>query len=323
MTSKNTVLATAANGNIGSELVPRLLSEPNLKLVLPTSNANRLQSKFQFNAPNVTVEEGSIKDPVWVQSILSKHKVSKVFLCLSGPDELLVCLNFLDAMQRAGCIQHLIYLSGCGDFVSGHGIRLLMQTCSATPTLVKSTLEQKLAYGNLPWKTTVLGPSLFFSNDLRSKLSILQHNVYAEPLGETGTSRVALRDIALAVRNIFCGPTPDKWAAKKIMIGSKHMYTGTEIANLWSQATGGQVKMVGCDENSLTMLEEYLAEVTGRGKDWGRALRLMYESFVRDGFGMSDEEYQVQLELLGREPEVYPAWVKEEGESWKEGSIFP
>ena len=92
------------------------------------------------------------------------------------------------------------------------------------------------------------------------------------------------------------------------MIGSKHMYTGTEIANLWSQATGGQVKMVGCDENSLTMLEEYLAEVTGRGKDWGRALRLMYE---------------VQLELLGREPEVYPAWVKEEGESWKEGSIFP
>lgn len=320
MASEHTVFATAANGNIGSELVPRLLSEPSLRLVLPTSNASLLRSKFQLNAPKIAVEEGSIKDPIWVQSILTKHKVDKVFLCLAGTDELLTSLNFIDAMQRAGCVRHLIYLSGCGDFISDQGVRKLMQTCSSMHTLVKSTLEQKLAYGNLPWKTTVLGPSIFFANDLRSKPSILQHNLFDEPLGEMGMSRVSLQDIALAVRNIICDPSLDKWAAKKIMIGSKHMYTGTEIADLWSQATGRRVKMMGCDDKSLTMVERFLEEKTGRERGWGRDLRLMYETFAKEGFGMGEKEYQVQVELLGREPEDYAAWVKKEGESWKDGS---
>ena len=77
---------------------------------------------------------------------------------------------------------------------------------------------------------------------------------------------------------------------------------------------------MGCDDKSLTMVERFLEEKTGRESGWGRDLRLMYETFAKKGFGMGEEEYQVQVELLGREPEDYAAWVKKEGESWRDGS---
>ncbi|KAM0802948.1 hypothetical protein BDR22DRAFT_819596 [Usnea florida] len=327
--SQHTVLVTSANGNIGSALIPRLRSEQSLKLILPTTNALNLRSKFHLDddnvAPgngiaNVVVEQGSIKDPVWVQSLLTDHTVDIVFLCLAGTDEILTTLNFLDAMQRARCIKHLIYLSGCGDFLSDQGVRTLMRTCTCMHTLIKSTLEQKLAYGNLPWSTTVLGPSLFFTNDLRSKNSILTRNTFDEPLGECGASRVSLHDISLAVRNLifsFSSPHPEKYAGRKIMLGSLHRYTGGEITSLWSRATGREVKMIGCDEQSLDMVEKFLGEKTGRESGWGRDLRLMYETFAREGFGMGEKEYRVQVELLGREPEDYGSWVLREGEGWK------
>ena len=314
---EHTVLITAANGNIGSALVPTLLSEPRLKLILPTTNPRLLRSKFDLGATsNGIVEEGSVRDPIWVQNILTNYKVDFVFLCLAGTDELMTSLNFLDAMERAGCVRHLIYVSGCSDLVSDKAIKRLLQRSSCMHLLIKSTFEQKLAYANLPWQTTVLGPSIFFNNDLRSKAGMLERGVFNEPLGPKGTSRVSLWDVALAVRNIICDPKPKKWAGRKIMIGSKHMYSGGEIADLWSRATGRQIKMMGCDDESLTMVEKFLEEKTGRESGWGRDIRLMYEFFARDGFGMTEDDYKVQVDLLGRRPEDYGAWVKREAATW-------
>lgn len=124
--TKRNILITAAGGNIGTELIPRLLDDPKYHLVLPTSNAERLLSKLP-STRNVSVEHGDIQDPHWVESLLREHSVDTVFLCLMQEDEFLTTLNFLNAMERAGTVKYLVYLSICGDMVSPEGVETTMK----------------------------------------------------------------------------------------------------------------------------------------------------------------------------------------------------
>jgi uncharacterized protein YbjT (DUF2867 family) len=315
MSSTTTILVTAAGGNIGSILVPTLAQE-NVQLVLPTSNAARLEEKLS-TASNIAVEEGSIKDPQWVESILRKHQVDTVFLCLTSHDELIVALNFFDAMKRAGT-KHLVYVSACGDFATGPGLENLMRTQSAMHVVVKATIEQKLRYGNYPWTSTVLGPTLFFSNELRSKDIMLKEGFINYPLGEAGVSRISLPDIALAARNTLLHPT--KWAGKKIMLGSLRLFTGTETAALWSKALGREIRMEHDTEHYEDSSLQWVHEATGfdavMSKAWLRDMKLMFEAFGEHGFGMSEEEHQLQVEVLGKQPDDYEEWVHETGLQW-------
>ena len=44
----------------------------------------------------------------------------------------------------------------------------------------------------------------------------------------------------------------------------------------------------------------------------------MYELFAKMRFGMTDEEYETQQELLGKEPSNYEEFVKRTAVEWKE-----
>lgn len=316
MASTPTILITAAGGNIGSILVPQLAQEP-VQLVLPTSNAARLESTLS-PASNVAIEEGSIKDPRWVEAILRKHQVDTVFLCLTSHDELIVALNFFDAMKRAGTVKHLVYVSACGDFGSDAGLQSLMRTQSAMHVVVKATIEQKLEYGDYSWTTTILGPTLFFTNDLRSKDSMLEEGFFDEPLGKAGVSRISVPDIALAARNALLNPT--KWAGKKIMLGSLRRFTDAESAALWSNALGREIRMEQSPEHYETAYPQWKRRAFGlddvMSKAWERDLRLMYEAFGEYGFDMTEEEFQLQVEVLGKQPDDYAQWVLEMGSQW-------
>lgn len=316
MASTSTILITAAGGNIGSILVP-LLARKQVHLVLPTSNAARLATNFS-PASKIAIEEGSIKDPQWVEAILLKHQVDTVFLCLTSHDELIVALNFFDAMKRAGTVKHLVYVSACGDFVSDTGVKTLMRTQSAMHVVVKATIEQKLKYGNFSWTTTVLGPTLFFTNDLRSKDSMLNEGFFDEPLGEAGVSRISVPNIALAARNTLLDPA--KHAGKKIMLGSFRRFTGTESAALWSKALGREIRMEQSLEHYEAAYPLWKRKAFGlndvMSKAWERDLKLMYEAFGEHGFGMSEEEHQLQVDVLGKQPDEYAKWVHETGSQW-------
>ena len=316
MASTPTILVSAAGGNIGSVLVP-LLAQEQIQLVLPTSNASRLQTDIS-PASNIAIEEGSIKDPQWVESILTKHQVDTVFLCLTSHDELIVALNFFDAMKRAGTVKHLVYVSACGDFVTSAGLATLMRTQSAMHVVVKAAIEQKLKYGEFPWTATVLGPTLFFTNDLRSKDSMLKNGFFDEPLGNAGVSRISVPDIALAARNTLLNPS--KWASKKIMLGSLRRFTGIETAALWSKALGRKIRTEDDTEHYEAAYPQWKRQAFGlddvMSKAWERDLRLMYEAFGEHGFGMSEEEHKVQVEVLGKQPDDYTQWVQETGPQW-------
>lgn len=308
------ILVTAPGGNIGTELIPQLLQKPNWNLVLPTSNAARLQSKLptSTNPSQLTVEEGSIQDPHWIETLLTTHKIDTVFLCLTGTDELLTTLNILDAMRRAGTVKYLLYLSACGDFASPAGVQHTLRICSAEHVVVKTTLEQKLQSSDYPWQTTVLGPTLFFGNDLRSKRDMLEEGLFDEPLGERGVSRVATSDIAQAVCN--CIAAFPKYAGRKVQIGSLRTWTGREIAGLWGGVLGKEIRMAVVGDE----FEAAFSRKIGGDAAWARDLRLMYDTFAQERFGMSEEDYALQVEVLGKEAEDYEAWVRKVGAEWKE-----
>ncbi|KAK4550729.1 hypothetical protein LTR36_000308 [Oleoguttula mirabilis] len=313
--ARHNVLITSASGNIGKELVPLLLSSNlDLKLVLPTTNAQKLLSSVPAAASNqdVAVEEGNVQDPVWVQSLLHTHSIDTVFLNLAGVDELFTTCNFFASMVQSGSVKHLVYLSGCGDYLSTTGVKKLMQACTAGHCLVKSLIEQKIVYGDLPFTSTILGPTLFFTNDLRSKQAMLEASVFGEPLANV--SRVHPADIALAVQNCILDQGR-RWNLQKIMIGSKHCYTGGETAALWSRALQRDIVMT----DDMGAFEANIAMKMGGSVDaraWGRDLRSMYEYFAVYDFAMTGEDYDLQVELLGREPADYEQWVARTGSEW-------
>lgn len=312
-----TILLTAASGHIGHELLPVLQPLEGIRVILPTSNAARLSASLPVptasSAASFIVEEGSVKDPAWFQGLLTKYEVDTVFLCLTGEDELFTTMNCFDCLSRAKSVKHLIYLSACSDFASPEVAPSILQSCSAGHVLVKILTEQKLVYGNLPFTWTVIRPTLFFINDLRTKKSLLERGMYDEPLGEKGVSRVAPSDIALAIKNVIVDES-GKWVGKHVPIGSRRAYKGSEIANIWSNALGKEVDIYSADEDGLQRFEQELGARINAA--WGRDMRLMVETFAKRGFGMTEQEYQLQLELLGKVPEDYEAWVREVASTW-------
>ncbi|KAK8084660.1 hypothetical protein PG997_005931 [Apiospora hydei] len=325
MAPSRVILVTAASGNIGEHLIPLLASDPTTKLVLPTSRASSLQAQLAQHqqcqaGSNVFIEEGSIKDPAWLQGLLASHKVDTVFLNLTGDDELFTSLNCLDAVSRSGTVTQLIYLSGCMDFDTSENIQRWIAICSAAHVLVKPLVEQKLVHGeNLPFDWTILRPALFFTNDLRSKQSMLETGVLGVPFGEAGLSRVAPWDIALAVKNLMTahnnnGDSTNKWNRQKVAIGSRKAFKGSEIARTWSEALKKEINVLPANEEGFQKLEDWFGTLAGPA--WGRDLRLMHETFAAHGFGMTEEQYQKQVELLGQEPADYVEWVNSTGAQW-------
>lgn len=327
MAPSRVVLVTAASGHIGEHLIPLLAADPTLKLVLPTGRASRLQAQLvphQQCQPgsNVFIEEGSIKDPRWFQGLLASHQVDTILLNLTGDDELFTTLNCLDCVARTGTVKQLVYVSGCMDSATSESIqRHIIAPCSSAHVLVKPLIEQKLAHGGFRFDWTVLHPTLFFTNDLRSKQSMLEKGFFDVPFGEVGLSRVAPWDIALAARHVVAAydgngsdGNKNKWSQKKVAIGSRKAYKGSEMAQLWSEALGREIKVLPGNEEGFEKFEDGFRALAGSA--WGRDMRLMFEWFAVHGFGMTEEQYQQQIELLGQEPDDYAAWVKATGSQW-------
>lgn len=317
-------LITSASGHIGQRLVPLLLSHPSKPtLILPTSNAARLTSSLPTDADTsrVHVLEGSIQDPVFIDAALKNHNVTSVFLCVTGSDELFTTFNLLDSLRRSGTVKHLVYLSALSDFsLEAQQSGALTEIYSAH-VAVKFIVEAKITHGLLPrhqeggFSWTILGPSLFFDNDLRSKDEMLQEGKFTEPLGSKGVSRVSERDIALAAANAL-EDDGKQWGSKKIMIGSLKTYTNEDVGRLWSQALGKEIKPMLSNSAALDSYEQRFTETAGPA--WGRDIRLMYEIFEGTPFGMTENQYKEQVALLGKEAESYEEFVKATGKSWKQ-----
>ncbi|KAL8705006.1 MAG: hypothetical protein Q9201_001851 [Fulgogasparrea decipioides] len=221
------IFVTSASGNIGKPLVPLLLNSPSIgNILLPTTNSSRLASQIP-TSDRITILEGSIQDPAWVEEKILEHHVDTVFLNVHGNDEFFTTCNLLSSVLRANCVKHLIYLSSCGDVMPESVFHERHRGFIPGLLLVKTAVEQMLmqskAFQEDGRTYTILGPSLFFINDLRSQETMLgDMGLFRDPIGKKGVSRVDTQDIALAVVKV--AEEPEKWSGKKIMVGSRDLY---------------------------------------------------------------------------------------------------
>ncbi|KAJ4290480.1 hypothetical protein N0V90_010697 [Kalmusia sp. IMI 367209] len=319
-----TYLITAASGHIGQRLVPLLLSSSSKPtLVLPTTNAARLTSALPSDADKsrLHVVEGNIQDPRFVSEILEEHKVTGVFLCLTGDNELFTTFNLFDSLSRSGTVKHLVYLSAAGDYSLESQRNGMLQAVGAAHVAVKFLVEAKIRYGLRPreeeggFSWTILGPTLFFDNDLRVKREVLVDGVFGDPLGSKGVSRVCENDIALAVAKSL-EDDGKQWGGRKICLGSLKMYTNQDVARLWSDALGKEIKPTLSGKTEMDAFEKNFTKKAGPA--WGRDIRLMLETFEAAPFGMTEAEYKDQVSLLGKEPESYEKFVGAAAKQWKE-----
>ncbi|KAF2439252.1 NAD(P)-binding protein [Karstenula rhodostoma CBS 690.94] len=320
-----TYLITAANGHIGTRLVPLLLSHPSQPtLVLPTSNAARLTSSLpaDVDKSRVHVLEGSINnDPAFVDAALKNHNVTAVFLCLTGSDELFTTFNFLDSMRKSSTVKHLVYLSAASDLSLEAQQSGILKDIYCAHVAVKFIVEAKIMRGLLPrdqeggFSWTILGPTLFFGNDLMVQREMLEEGVFDAPLGSKGVSRVSEDDVALATVKAL-EDDGKQWGGKKIMIGSLQTYANQKTAQLWSQALGKEIKPILSDKASLDGFEQRFAKKASPA--WGRDVRLMYELFEAMPFGITEEQYNEQVALLGKEADSYEKFVEDTGKQWKQ-----
>ncbi|KAL8843149.1 MAG: hypothetical protein Q9170_000279 [Blastenia crenularia] len=309
---------TSASGNIGTLLVPLLMKSPKIKhLFLPTTNVSKLEAQVP-KQDRITILDGSVQNPTWVEESFKNHQIDTVFLCLTGVDELFTTCNFFSSIIRSGCVKHLIYLSACGDLMPESVFHERVGGLMPGHVLVKTAIEQYLRQSRMFQENgrtyTVLGPSLFYTNDLRGKQSMLgPMSIYGEPIGTKGVSRVDPADIALAVVKV--AEDPKKWNAKKVNVGSKRLYTEHDFSKYWGEALGKPIKVAPNNPQGLDQLENHIS--TGMNPMWARDIRLMYELFESIEFGMTVEEYEEQVELLGKEPNDYEEFVRKTGAEWK------
>lgn len=270
------IFVTAASGHIGNALIPLLLKSPAIKqLVLPTTNVARLKAQVP-ESDRIMILEGSIQHPAWVEEIFQKYHIDTVFLCLTGQDELFTTCNFFSSMIRSGCVKHLIYLSACGDLMPESIFNERLGVIIPGHVLIKTPIEQMLRQSILfreQGRTyTILGPSLFFINDLRGKETMMgPMGIYGEPLGTKGVSRVDVEDIALAVVKV--AEEPHKWNGKKVNIGSKELYTEHDFSRFWSEALGKSIKVAPNNSQGLDQFEKHVSQ--GIDPMWGRDVRLV------------------------------------------------
>jgi nucleoside-diphosphate-sugar epimerase len=314
------VLITSASGNIGRELIPILLSTTkDTTLVLPTSSSSRLSSSLApgTDTTRLAILEGAVADPLWLESTCRSHAVETVLLNLGGQDELFATLGALDAFSRAG-VKHVIYLSCAGEFTSPQGVAGMLSEWGSASVVAKVAVEQRLWYAEYPFKWTVVGPTLFFENDVRTKELLLNQGLMPEPLGEMGVSRVSCGDVARVVaKSVEDGGA--KLGRLKVNVGSLRRYTGREIEEMWSKALGRDVKMGKGDKEGLRAYEDHWAQVIPgtAGRAVGRDLNMMCRGWVKNGYGPSEDEYRLLRAVLGKESDDYGEWVTEMGKQLK------
>ena len=221
-------------------------------------------------------------------------------------------LNLWDACRNAS-VKHLVFLSAAGDMTL-EGSKKALHPVYAAHVAYKFFLEQKLWTGGVPFSWTIIGPTLFFSNDWRSKGYLLGKGYFNEPLGSKGVSRVDPNDIGLAAAKAL-EDGGQQWAGKKISVGSKELYTAEDTARIWSSALGRDIKAAPTNAETLAQLEKDSTPQVGAA--FARDLALMYRQFEEHPFGITEDDYKVQVKFLGKEPSSYQKFVNETAEEWK------
>ncbi|MDQ3481265.1 MAG: NmrA family NAD(P)-binding protein [Actinomycetota bacterium] len=283
------VLVTGGTGTVGSQVVQALI-ERGVEVQVLTRNPQKAAG-LPIGATGV---QGDLLDPATVRRVFSD--LDGVFL--------------LNAVSQTEAQEALMAISGMRLAKVPHVVYLSVHQVDTAPWLphfgAKIGVEVALKGSGLPW--TILRPDNFFQNDYWYKDVLLQHGVYPQPIGDVGTSRVDVRDIAEAAAVALT--TAGHQGQTYDLVGPE-VLTGPAIAAAWSKALGRPIKYGGNDleaweQQALTYLPNWMAF----------DFKLMYQHFQAHGLRASAEAIARQTALLGNSARPFEAFASETARTW-------
>jgi uncharacterized protein YbjT (DUF2867 family) len=283
------ILVTGGTGTVGSQVV-RELAARKAKVTVLSRDANRTST----HPVSVKIVEGNLGSPATVGSIFDK--VDAVFLLNAmGQTESSEALMALCGMRLAG-VKRVVYLS--------------VQDADKAAWLPhfgsKVGTEEALRRSGIPF--TILRPNNFFQNDYYYRDALLGANVYPQPIGDVGLSRVDVRDIAEMAATTLLSPDH---AGKTYNVVGPALETGASTAAAWSEALGRDIKYGGND------LDAWESQVGDSMPDWLTfEMRLMYQYFQEAGLAATPEDIDTQARILGHPPRPFSAFAKEAVKVW-------
>ncbi len=159
--------------------------------------------------------------------------------------------------------------------------------------------------------STSLRANNFYQNDYWFKDVILQYGVYPQPLGDTGVSRVDVRDIAEAAAISLTSSGPGSGFETLNLVGPT-AETGASTAESWARALG---KAVAYGGNDLDAWEKQAAQML---PDWMVFdFRLMYAHFQEKGLKAIPADIERLTKVLGHPPRSFDAFTAEAAKMWK------
>lgn len=284
-------LILGGTGTVGSAVVEALLERGEGPIRVLT----RSEEKAANLPDGVDGVVGDLLDPSTYDRGFADAE--RLFLLNAvAPSELQEGLVALNEAKKAGT-RHLLYLS-VHDVRKGPHIPHFA---------AKILVEDAIAASGLGY--TILQPNNFYQNDLWLRQAIVEYGVYPNPLGDVGSSRVDVRDIARAAANAFLERGPENRA---YVLAGPEPLTGEECAQIWGAALGREVRYGGNDlgawqEQALQMLPGWMVY----------DFRLMFAMFHENGLKASEEQLAQTRAILGGSPRSFEAFVEETAAAWR------
>ncbi len=283
------ILVTGGTGNVGSQVVSKLLKrKADVRVLARKQPEEKLQA-------GVEVVTGDLLDPVSVEQAM--HGVDKMFLLNAVvADELTQALIAYGIAKRLR-LKHVTYLS----------VFKVEQFRDVPHFASKLAVEGALREFGVPY--TILRPAYYIQNDLGLKDALTKAGLYPMPLGTAGIAAADVRDIAEAAAISL---TEDGHDGQTYDIVSPALISGPGNAALWSKLLGQEVRYAGHD------FDQWEQGMRARMPAWSAYdLRMMLQGYFERGFASTETEVARLTKLLGHKPRGYEEFATEAAESWK------
>ncbi|MDQ0996062.1 uncharacterized protein YbjT (DUF2867 family) [Phyllobacterium ifriqiyense] len=283
-----TILVTGATGNIGSQVIQRLVDRgADVRALV------RDPSKANFPT-DVAVAKDDFLD---VDALRRAFEgVSTLFLLNAVvSDEFTQALIALNVARSAG-VERIVYLSVI------HSDIYVNVPHFAGKFGVERMIEQ------MGMNATILRPAYFIQNDLTIRDVITDYGIYPMPVGDKGLAMIDVRDIAeiAAIELLRREQAPQALPTDRINLVGPDTLTGTDIAAIWSDALGRQINYAGGD---TVVFEQSLKQFMPPWMAYD--MRMMGERFLTDGMLPEGGDVERLTTLLGRPLRSYRDFAKD------------
>jgi Predicted nucleoside-diphosphate-sugar epimerases len=289
------ILITGSTGHTGLEVVRLLVGQG-----VPVRALTRSPEQVRFPA-GVTPVKGDLSDVDVVARAL--EGTDTLFLLAPNmPDEFHQTLTTLDLARDAG-IRGIVFLS---VFECDRHADVPHFAC-------KVAAERMIEQCGLP--ASILRPTFFMQNDLRQKVSIMDHGCYGMPLGNKGIAAIDTRDLAeVAARELLRrhSSKTELPMVRHNVVGPDNL-TSLSIIATWSEALGREISYAGDDLDAFSAQARAFLP-PGLAYD----LRMMLKGFQQHGEIASPDDVSRMAKLLGRPPRSYADFVAETVREWKQ-----